>query len=58
MFVSQQTTSIFFWLKQGLSCTSNLVVLHSFYKNLCLNQLLTMFGKPFSTQCRYYEESQ
>ena len=58
MFVSQQTTSIFFWLKQGLSCTSKFVVLHSFFKNLCLNQLLTMFAKPFSTQCRYYEKSQ
>lgn len=54
MFVFQQTTSIFFWLKQGLSCTFNLVVLHSFFKNLCLNQLLTMFAKPFSTQCRYW----
>lgn len=58
MIVSQQTTSIFFWLKQGLSCTSKLVVLHSFFKNLCLNQLLTMFANQFSTQCRYYEKSQ
>ena len=58
MFVFQQTTSIFFRLKEGLPCTSNLAVLHSFFKNLCLNQLLTMFAKPFSTQCRYYEKSQ
>ena len=58
MFVFQQTTRIFFRLKEGLPCTSNLAVLHSFFKNLYLNQLLTMFAKPFSTQCRYYEKSQ
>ena len=55
---SNKQQAFFFWLKQGLSCTSNLVVLHSFFKNLFLNQLSTMFAEPFSTQCRYYEKSQ